>query len=455
MSLKATSTAANETRPTFSLDTLLYAVMLFSWVTVWRVQDLFPVLASIKFPILVQLSVLALYFSDHSPLRRYSAIQSPLLKVLLIFLAVMIIGIPFSLWPINSFMFLLKDIFPTFLLMIVLATSVREASDLEWFSFAFLIGGLIYAIIVFLYHPVGPSGRLEELVYYDANDFAMLMVCSIPFAVFFLRPSVVFWKRIIALITLGMFIIMIIRSGSRGGFLGLIAVMGYILLRYRAVPARLRIGAAVGGILLLFVAGSSNYWEMMGTLLNPKDDYNMTGDVGRKAVWLRGLGYMAARPILGVGIRAFPIAEGELSPLAKQYAEMGRGIKWSVAHNSFVEIGAECGVIGLVLFVLLLGVAIRTLSKVQNKTRGSPHISQHDAAFAQMLIAALIGYILCGFFISAEYFAYLYVLFGLLLGQQAILKRRSTTNSSHPTPSTVAKQQTRHTQPVHWTPTGS
>jgi O-antigen ligase len=176
----------------------------------------------------------------------------------------------------------------------------------------------------------------------------------------------------------------------------------------------------------MFVAfGSANYWTMMKSILHPNDDYNMTQETGRKAIWKRGMLYMEMRPITGVGIRAFPQAEGTLSPVARSYAESGRGIKWSVAHNSFVEIGAECGAIALAAFLGLFFVVFRILARVRAGPRGSPWVTPSDQAYSQMLIASFIGFIACGFFVSAEYFAYLYVLFGLVVAQRAILQRRS------------------------------
>lgn len=316
----------------YRADPLLYAIVLFTWTAVWRVQDLFPILAAVKFPLLIQGVALIMYLANQTPERRLQWIKSPILTITLILLAIMIVGLPSSLWPGKGFTFITRDFLPTVLLMVVLASSVRESSDLEWLAFAHLCGGFVYAAVIFLKYDVGPNGRLGELIYYDANDLAMIMVCTIPFAVFFLRPGVAVWRRGIALTALMLFVVMIIRSGSRGGFLGLIAIGAYILLRYKAVPTRLRLGAVVGGTLLLLVVGSSGYWEMMGTLLNPKDDYNMTDETGRSKVWKRGIGYMVTHPVLGVGVRAFPQAEGMLSQISKEYAARGKGIKLSLIH---------------------------------------------------------------------------------------------------------------------------
>jgi len=59
------------------------------------------------------------------------------------------------------------------------------------------------------------------------------------------------------------------------------------------------------------------------------------------------MGYMVARPFLGVGANAFPQAEGRFSAYGRERQAAGRGVRWAAAHNSFVQVGAEPGVSGL------------------------------------------------------------------------------------------------------------
>lgn len=405
-------------------DLLLYVLAAFIWVAVWRVQDLVPVLAKMQFPMLMEIITLALFVGNAAASRERQLrwLRSPMFTLLLIIFTAMVLGVPFSIWPGKSFNFLVKDFMPTVLLMATIAVAVREKSDLEWLAFANLVGAVFYSINIYLFFPMR-AGRLAGLVYYDANDYALLLVCTLPFALYFMRRGVRFWKRVFALVALGFLVVMIMKSGSRGGFLGLIAVALMVLLRYRSVPLRTRVGAIVLGTTLLMTLGSADYWKMMRSILNPNDDYNMTEPSGRKAIWKRGLGYMAQRPVLGVGVRNFPQAEGQMSEISKQYAAMAKGLKWSAAHNSFVEMGAENGVIALGAFVGIFFVTFRQLARVRAGP-ASP-VTADDAAFAQMITTSLVGFIVAGFFVSAEYFAYLYVLFGLVMGQRAILIRRS------------------------------
>jgi len=442
-------------------DLILYAAMLFVWLSVWRVQDLWPPLAKLKLPTLLTVVLIVAFVADSSPVRKVKWAQSQLFYMPFVLLGIMVLGVPFGLYPGLGLTFLEKDFVPTVLLVLVISTSMREQYDLEWAAFWHMIGAILYSGWTYLHIGMGRDGRLGNGLYYDPNDFALLLVCTIPFAIYFLKPGIAVWKRIIAAFGLALFAMMLVKTGSRGGFLGLVTVALYVVFRFRAIPVRLRIGAVALGTIMLLTFASSTYWGLIRSITHPEKDYNATDDVGRKAIWKRGVGYMVSRPVLGVGVLAFGIAEGKLSAISKEYANSGRGLKWSTAHNSFVLIGAELGVGGLVAFVFMILLGIRVLASVRAPPDGPAWVTPEDTAFAQMLTASLLGYSVSGFFISASYFTYLYLLIGLTVGQQAVLRRRAAharvpvaATTAVSTQQRPARAQARKPQTRHWAPTG-
>jgi O-antigen ligase len=398
------------------------AVVLFAYI--WRIQDAFPILGKLQLPMLALAAALAFFAATRHPLRRLRQIRQPTTKFMIALAIIMIIGVPFSLWRGHSATFVLKSYLPNVIFLALVAASVRSIRDIEWFALMNLYGALIFATIVSLFFHVGSDGRLGNLIFYDANDFALVMDCSIPFAVYFLgkgqKPS----RRYVAILALVMFLTAIVKSGSRGGFLGLIAVSLYVLLRYRAIPSRVRLAVTIAGLALFLGFASDKYWTMMGTILHPTSDYNYTDSEGRMEVWKRGVGYMLHNPLVGVGVAAYPIAEGG-SDLALSQQAQGIGFKWSVAHNSFLETGAELGIPGLVVFIAMLAVTGAALVEISPKRKWGPWISRRERALAQMLIGALIGYCVAGFFVSAEYFAYLYFMLALAVGLTKVIRARA------------------------------
>lgn len=397
-------------------DLFRVAVVLLLWTYVWRFQDLFPMLGAVAFPMMVAVAAVGLFMLTPTAPRMLNRLRHPVIKLAGLILLLMVISVPASLYPGLSVRFLLRDHLKTLLMVALIVVSVRSFADVERYAAAHVGGGALYALLSLTRFEVGESGRLGELAYYDSNDLGMLLVSTLPLIVYFLRKGARWQMRLFALGVTALYVMAIVRTGSRGAFIGLVAVGGFLLLAFRALPVRVRVGWMAAAALLLAVVAQERYWELMNTLLHPTQDYNWSGqaDEGRMEVWKRGLGYMARRPLTGVGVRNFPVAEGTISPIADRQ-KRGIGLKWSAAHNSFVEIGAELGVLGLVGFVAMLWAAYRTLRRIRRQSTGDPR-AQGQGAMAEALIASLVGFLVPAVFLSQAYSIYLYSLLGLIAG---------------------------------------
>jgi len=109
------------------------------------------------------------------------------------------------------------------------------------------------------------------------------------------------------------------------------------------VPAAAALMVVVGLVLLVACANLASF-----LLAQARDR--------RKEVAIRGLGYMMRNPLTGIGVDNFAKAEGLLSDRAIEFKEGASdvGVKWSAAHNSFIEAAAEMGIPGLILFCSLV-----------------------------------------------------------------------------------------------------
>jgi O-antigen ligase len=417
-------------RQSAKIDPLLLAVVVSILTYVWRVQDLYPILGTVKLPILGSLAMYGLYVIDSDGRRKLKTIRHPVTICVVAIMALAVASVPTSLYKGLSFGFIKDDLGKNFLLMIILAASIRTLEDVRRYVAFIVIGGAIYAQFVHLNLEVGPSGRLGNLAYYDANDLGMLLVCTLPLAVFFALRARTVLARAAAALCIALFILVIIKTGSRGAFLGLVGVGGYLLIAFRSVPVKVRLAAVGACVAVLLVAGNETYWSMMRTLLNPTEDYNWSGNAeeGRMEVWKRGIGYMLSRPVTGVGVRAFPVAEGTISPLAERQ-EYGMGLKWSAAHNSFVEIGAELGIGGLIALVLLLLHAYRAARGV-DPAPGRGTTQSDEVVLGHALAGTIIGYVISGFFLSQAYAAYMFVIYGVIVG----LAKVTAVGSAHTPP---------------------
>lgn len=404
-------------------DLLCWAVVAMSLVYVWRTPSmLVPAFALLRPGIVTTAIALAAWYAVRDPMRQWSRLWELVhIRLLLALCLVALAGVPLALWPGRTVEFLRITFSGVVLLLLVTAASARSRADLERLMMTHIVGASILSLLL-LRNPVGASGRVYGLVAFDPNDSALLLVCTIPLAVYFIRTSAKPLSRLLTGLALLLFVMTLVRTGSRGGFLAFIATMLYLLFRFKGIPVRVRVAAIVMGVATLSLASTDKYWELMGSITNQEEDYNYTEEGGRVAIWKRGLGYMRDHPLTGVGINNFGVAEGQ-SDLNRARAQQGKGWIAAAAHNSFVQIGAESGVIGLGLFVALIVGSIGACS-----WRAPPRASQtekDEQALARALAGALVGFCVAGFFLSQAYSAYLYSLLGMVAG--LIKLRKSST----------------------------
>jgi O-antigen ligase len=395
-------------------DLLLACVAVYIATAVGRIHELFPILSALKPALLATIIAIALYLLQQRGQRRIALLRSRISDCLIGLLLWAALSVPTALNQGVAF-HSWTDLLRTIVMCFVLAGSVRRPRDVERLILVYYVSTVIYTLVVLSRFELGPDNwRLGRLYYYDANDFATLIVTAMPFGLYFVLGKRHLALRLLSLAGLAVMAVAQIRSGSRGGFVALLAVVAFVLLRFTTVPARARMAGLLLILTIAFGAASDQYWTQMQTLIHPKADYNMTSDAGRMRIWKRGLGYMAARPITGVGLYNFQVAEGTISPLAK-LGERGRGVRWGAAHNSFIQVGAELGVLGLLLYVAWLANAFASLRRTANRALRSGEPARDVPRLAQTLMASLFGFVVGSFFLSLAYSDMLYTLAGLSL----------------------------------------
>ncbi len=408
-----------DSRASDGWDLLLGCVAAFTVLAVARVHLLFPALDVVR-PVLVfgALSV-GLYLVSRHPARKFSLLIVGPVLLLLGFLGWMVMGTPFALRQGATFYFIMESFTRTVALFLVVAGAVRSFRDVERLTWFYFAGAVLYAAVLLVRFEVGEEAtRLSDLYTYDANDFALLAVTAMPLGLYFLfRSGRSPLARTFDAAGLTVLLIAFVWSGSRGGFLALLAAYLLFLLRFRGLPARWRVvGATVAAVVVTAVAGPQ-YWDRMGTMMSPLEDYNVTSPTGRMEIWDRGVGYMLDNPVFGVGAANFAAAEGILSPRA-HLQELGIGIRRSAPHNSFLQVGAEMGFPGFFLFMAFLVSIFWTLLRVEGPRRGRspPTALPRRAVLSEALVVSLAGFMVGAFFLSLAYSSMLYMLAALAVG---------------------------------------
>ena len=389
-------------------DPLILAVALYVLTAAGRIHQLFGALEALHLAAIAGVLAIGLYAIDAGPERRAAAVRGATPKLVAALLIWMTASIPFALNTGASVDAVFDNLLKSAIMSFVIAGAVRNVGDVERLARVYFAGAVIYAAVVITRFDLGDGGdwRLGRLYYYDANDFATFVVTAIPLGIYLLHASPKVSTRILAAIGLVVLSLGFVWSGSRGGFIALAAVAAFILVRYSAIPLRWRLSATALVAIVVVMTASDHYWQQMATITSDSD-YNHTSETGRMQIWRRGIGYMLANPLLGVGPDNFPTAEGTLSPLAERQ-QYGIGVRWNAAHNSFVQIGAETGLPGLALFVAMIASGFAALRRAGR------------AALPSALTASLIGFTVGAFFLSLAYSEMLYILLAFAVAMRKV-----------------------------------
>ena len=313
-------------------------------------------------------------------------------------------------------------------IIIIIATSVRTVGDVERLLRALVLvvvcsGALILAGRGVVLQTIdGPRFSLAGS--YDPNDLAGVISACTAACLWAIRDRSRTW-RCIGLVGLCLAPFIIAKTGSRGGFLSLGALLlGGTLFVRPLIPRWLRL-ALIPAVLVAISYAPGELTSRMSTMGNITSDYNFTDPNGRIQVWSRGLGYIAARPITGVGARAFLIADGRYAVEHGFHA----GFKWTAAHNIFIECAAELGLPGLVALLFALLSIVRTWRRLRKAPTRNPEdlrIQRAVEAIALVTLTFLSG----AMFVSALWNPFLQMLIALSIGAHVILDAKMPKLSS-------------------------
>lgn len=124
---------------------------------------------------------------------------------------------------------------------------------------------------------------------------------------------------------------------------------------------------------------------------SPRAPRGSTSLTERVAVWWNTSEMIRARP-LGVGLGNFPVHYPAFADTRARDDVMSASKRWKRAHNDYVQLAAELGVVGLILLAwLLFAVFRRGASLALPKRAQAAQSAAHDAALAFALVAALAG----------------------------------------------------------------
>ena len=404
-------------------DPLRVALFVLTVLTISRVHQAYPLLAKFRPALLLVAASIGYAYLNPRYLTRTNVLRLWPMRLVAALGVLACCSAAFGISLGGSASFILNSYVKTLAYAFLIAVSVRHVRDLYTFVWAYVAScGILSFYSLFVFGISRGSGsyvtRLNDLYTYDSNDLGVVMMVGLPLTLLLLTVDRGTKRWVLLPILIGIAATMA-RSGSRGGFLGFVAVglAGLILVKDVSAARRLLVLAVAS--IALAVGAPPGYWKQMATILSPKEDYNYTDMEGRKAVMERGIGYMTQYPAFGLGINNFPRAECSISPKLASLRINGP-MRCTAPHNSYLQAGTELGVPGLLIWVSLVIGGIfaparlrRRLPKTWKRGTGSERFIYNATSFFAL---AMVGFAVTSFFVSFAWMDPVYLMAGLLTG---------------------------------------
>lgn len=384
---------------------------LFAFFSIWsflllcRPQDYIPALVPFRLALVFSIVTLSVYIIKCNSRSEYTVNKQ--LKLYLILFVMLIISVPFSYYPRFSLQEVLK--YTNILFFVYIFYQIVDSTQkVRLIILMFCVGITIYASYILLSGSY-LDNRISYGSMFDSNDIAYVIVSFLPFNFLFISKDNKFYIRVAAIVNMLVCVLVILKTGSRGGVLALSLVAAVLLFTKSTVLSfsiwkKVFIGVSAI-IIMQFVDFNS---ERLRTIFSLENDYNLTEETGRVAIWKTGIQLMLTHPFSGVGMDRFP----EVVALDRE--KRGLPPKWQAVHNSLIQIGAETGLFGFLVFSLLCFNVFKISNQIVKGTQ-LPDL----AMISEVAKLGFLGQFVSSMFISQAYSAY----FAFFIALSAVLKR--------------------------------
>ncbi len=293
-------------------------------------------------------------------------------------------------------------------------------------------------------------------VYANPNDLAAI---AILFAAFAIAVSGHYRAKLLRWGCYGCalgFLLLVFFTQSRGALLGL-GLTG--LFAFAAMKQRLRtLVSFLAAAVVIAIFAPSSVWERLSGLSKVSLESNMQGVDAEGSAEQRfqimqvAAAIAADHPILGVGIGTYALRHAEYADARRASLPVAFGQR--DAHNTYLRLAAETGLVGLGLFLAMIWSVVVELRAVRSRLP----VGHPASDSARWLGLGLMAYLASGIFGSYAYLNVLYLAIAFLtllsslslsasgdsrVSSQQFRRRKRVSGSTGPSPRNVVTVQNR------------
>jgi putative inorganic carbon (HCO3(-)) transporter len=383
-----------------ALERPLVVCVGFVLFSLFRLHEAFPILLPLQLPLaLAALTAVAL--ACHALASRIEPVWPP---EILYFIGFFVFVTLSSIYALNrglAFEFWTAVYFKIGLMTLALAWLIRKKNDFLLFAQGMSLGGLLLAIVA-ISNKLSGTNLVEgtrvaisvdsNSPLRDPNELAFLLLMTLSFTMALSTGKVGKANRLLGAICVPPVLVAIVYTQSRGAVFGIVAIFAVYGLRFvRSKAVVLVVGVGVAVVFYLAMGISE---RMSGGRLSEGLDASA---MSRLEFWIVASKAAIARPLTGVGLANFPVFN---------YSQTGQ---FMTTHNTLLQVLAETGFPGLILFVLMVVSAFRTSMRAERVLRATDLQSPvQPVAFA--LLASIAGFCAAGAFLSQGFTWSIYVI---------------------------------------------
>ncbi len=375
-------------------------VIIFLFFEYGRPQDQFSVIGAL-YPGLILILLMLVAWLKHGNFR---TVASPQATCIMLMLFLMAFHVPFAT---NNFWAYKQT--EGFLLLLPFCISIVLFVDRFERLRAFMKWWNVLAFYIAVNGILG-SGVAGSSFLGDENDFSLLMNVMLPFALCLFRYERKMIMKLAYLTTALLCVVSIVSSQSRGGFVGLIAVLAVIWL---ASPRKILSLVLVGVLALgVYVAADQKYWDRMSTI----EDTNQETNRERLESWQAGWDMFKDHPLgVGPGNYGIRITEYERDLFVRNM--WGRA-----AHSLWFTLLPELGIPGVLLYLALLRLNLRDLWYLRRLSTESDN-DRFASLLSVAFMASLAGFFASGTFLAVLYYPHYWYLSAMIVATRKIVDR--------------------------------
>jgi O-antigen ligase len=343
-------------------------------------------------------------------------------------LVAVFISIVLAQYPIFRGFYYVFELMKAFGICAILYLLVNDFDDFRRIQ-SVLLGCFAFLAVWGIDQHFRGNERLEGLggsAWGDSNGVAATFILFLPVA---FAKAFASEKRSQYWLSLGiaaLMVALIICTQSRSGLIGLVVslvVFGF----YSRKSLKIARTVAVMGIVALPFA-TQQYISRMNTMAGGEEFQSSAQD--RITLWKAGLLVFADNPLVGTGFLTFPEAkmkyEDRFLYLDDEFREsIFRTSNKKVTHNTYIQLLSDCGLVGAIPFMLLLGGGIALGLKARRMLSDSSEY-RAELLWISGLTAGITGFAVCILSIDATMESGIYVqivlatiLYKIILGKAA------------------------------------